>query len=318
MNERQLYYLILKHFSNEDVKVLCLLLRVDYDDVAGVNRKSKIRELVKQLHYDDRLNDLIMACLEIKPHLINIINYENYKLNNVGNRSFDLEVKFIGCLNVSLRFTVVVSLFLFVGFYSFFFLSDRSNTIESITKTWEAQTSATPSSVSTLPLITPEPSGELNPNFSPLFLFLMVFLIISFLSFLLLHFYHGRVAYEVETASLSIEGIDPEFKKGNVAIPGNVYQTLRGVLIENPYFESDAYLKSLFVHESIYQWHYNLPISNSKSTRVSNLTYFLLNVKNANGENGLLLFLEVLMESSPSNLRSSLKSLILDLREFLD
>jgi hypothetical protein len=51
-------YLLNEYFNLEEVKELCFVLEVDYDNLGGENKKAKIRELIALLSRDRRLSDL--------------------------------------------------------------------------------------------------------------------------------------------------------------------------------------------------------------------------------------------------------------------
>ncbi|UCC52031.1 MAG: hypothetical protein JSV68_23490 [Anaerolineaceae bacterium] len=55
----ELYDLLLKHFSLDELRTLCFRLGVDFDSVEGNGKAGKARELVLFMKRQDRLLDLV-------------------------------------------------------------------------------------------------------------------------------------------------------------------------------------------------------------------------------------------------------------------
>ncbi|HSH04558.1 MAG TPA: hypothetical protein VLL52_18755, partial [Anaerolineae bacterium] len=67
MDTIELRNILTQILSNEDLHNVCFDLRIDYDDILGGTRKSKIRALIAQMEYDGRLPDLLTVVGEHKP-----------------------------------------------------------------------------------------------------------------------------------------------------------------------------------------------------------------------------------------------------------
>ena len=65
-----IHQLLLTHFSEEELKTLCLGLGVDYDDLPTNGRMNKARELVTYLERRDRLDELRVAVRNVRPNAI--------------------------------------------------------------------------------------------------------------------------------------------------------------------------------------------------------------------------------------------------------
>ncbi len=65
-----IHQLLLAHFSEEELKTLCLGLGVDYDDLPTNGRMNKARELVTHLERRDRLEALRVAVVNARPNAI--------------------------------------------------------------------------------------------------------------------------------------------------------------------------------------------------------------------------------------------------------
>ncbi len=55
------------YFSNEDIATLCFKLGIEYDDLPGQGRKSKMRELVKHLDYRAQIPEFVEICRQERP-----------------------------------------------------------------------------------------------------------------------------------------------------------------------------------------------------------------------------------------------------------
>ncbi|MAT95994.1 MAG: hypothetical protein CL608_02405 [Anaerolineaceae bacterium] len=69
VDPRKLLRAIDESFNMEDLRDLCFNVQVDFDNLEGAVKKHKIRELI--LHFDQRrrINVLITAFLEVRPHI---------------------------------------------------------------------------------------------------------------------------------------------------------------------------------------------------------------------------------------------------------
>lgn len=56
-------------FDLDEMKDLCFQLGIDYDDVPGTRKTSKIRELILQVERSGRTVDLIAIVQEMRPHI---------------------------------------------------------------------------------------------------------------------------------------------------------------------------------------------------------------------------------------------------------
>ena len=52
-----LFDTLLNNFSLDEIKTLCFKFDINYDDISGDNRQSKVRELVIKLKYSHKLNE---------------------------------------------------------------------------------------------------------------------------------------------------------------------------------------------------------------------------------------------------------------------
>ncbi|MGD9100274.1 MAG: hypothetical protein PVF45_07315, partial [Anaerolineae bacterium] len=68
--EANLLYLINEHFDIEEFQTLCYDLDVDYDNLRGEGKISKIRELLKLMGRHGRLEELVDAVRRRRPHLV--------------------------------------------------------------------------------------------------------------------------------------------------------------------------------------------------------------------------------------------------------
>lgn len=65
-----IHQLLLAHFSEEELKTLCLGLGVDYDDLPANGRINKARELITHLERRDRLAELRVAVATARPNAV--------------------------------------------------------------------------------------------------------------------------------------------------------------------------------------------------------------------------------------------------------
>ncbi len=59
-----------RHFSQDEIKTLCFDLGVDYDDLAGISKDEKARELVVRLDRDGKLPQLLKRGKELRPKVV--------------------------------------------------------------------------------------------------------------------------------------------------------------------------------------------------------------------------------------------------------
>jgi len=69
MNLVKLLQYLDEYFDLEDLKTLCFKLGVDYDDLGGEGQIGKARELIRYLQKRGRLDALVMAIAQERPHL---------------------------------------------------------------------------------------------------------------------------------------------------------------------------------------------------------------------------------------------------------
>ncbi|HSH04701.1 MAG TPA: NB-ARC domain-containing protein, partial [Anaerolineae bacterium] len=72
MSLSDLLDLLNQRFSLEDVRTLCFILRIEYDNLGGEGKKNKLRELILTLRQEGRLVELIDAAEEEKPNIRNL------------------------------------------------------------------------------------------------------------------------------------------------------------------------------------------------------------------------------------------------------
>src|SRR5688572_27484357 len=65
----QLLQMISNHFDEEDVRTVCYMLAVEYDDLPGPAKKFKVRELIKYMIQRGRLEELVEICQKERPNL---------------------------------------------------------------------------------------------------------------------------------------------------------------------------------------------------------------------------------------------------------
>ncbi|HSH04867.1 MAG TPA: CHAT domain-containing protein [Anaerolineae bacterium] len=82
-------------------------------------------------------------------------------------------------------------------------------------------------------------------------------------------------------------------------IPGGIMRLLRGVLMKYPAFESNHSLRQVFDDSRIKMWQASLPEGRNVGERVDGVISFLHNRENSVGANGLMLFLDILVERVP-------------------
>ena len=65
----QLRHNLAEHFSDEELRVLCFDLRVDYHELPGEAKSVKVVELISYLERRDRLSELVRKCSELRPNV---------------------------------------------------------------------------------------------------------------------------------------------------------------------------------------------------------------------------------------------------------
>ena len=68
MDVAKLYVLICKLFSEDELKTLCFELGIEYDDLGGVGRAGKARELIQLCQRRDKLDSLLNAVQGARPN----------------------------------------------------------------------------------------------------------------------------------------------------------------------------------------------------------------------------------------------------------
>ena len=57
-------------FNVTELRDLFFQLDIDYDDVPGITRKDKVRELILYLNRRSKINDLVILCEQLRPNLL--------------------------------------------------------------------------------------------------------------------------------------------------------------------------------------------------------------------------------------------------------
>lgn len=65
-----LYQKMVRHFDISELQNLCFELNVDYENLNGLNKSDKCRELITYLQRRGRLDDLIEICLRQRPNVV--------------------------------------------------------------------------------------------------------------------------------------------------------------------------------------------------------------------------------------------------------
>jgi hypothetical protein len=65
----QMRNLMLRHFDENELEDLCFDLRVDYEQLAGDEKRKKTRSLINKMERENRLPELIDLCTQIRPHV---------------------------------------------------------------------------------------------------------------------------------------------------------------------------------------------------------------------------------------------------------
>ncbi|MCA9994773.1 MAG: HEAT repeat domain-containing protein, partial [Anaerolineales bacterium] len=69
VNLEQLYRVIARVFSTEDIKTLCFDLAIDYEALEGIGKSGKVAELVKYCERQSRISQLVNKCMEFRPDI---------------------------------------------------------------------------------------------------------------------------------------------------------------------------------------------------------------------------------------------------------
>lgn len=90
-NQKKLHRLLTSRFNENELRTLCLYLKVDYEDLAGEGKTDKARELVAFLNRHDRLNDLFSEGSNLRPDIgwQNILESDLSKETHADN-TFDV------------------------------------------------------------------------------------------------------------------------------------------------------------------------------------------------------------------------------------
>ncbi len=67
VNPRELRNLLTTRFGLDELRNLCLDLRIDYDNLPGTAKSNKVRELIRHCERRERLDELIQACARQQP-----------------------------------------------------------------------------------------------------------------------------------------------------------------------------------------------------------------------------------------------------------
>ncbi|MEI2609108.1 MAG: cytochrome D1 domain-containing protein [Candidatus Promineifilaceae bacterium] len=68
INRDRLRQVISDTFNSEELRTLCFSLAIEYDDLPGEGRASKIRELIALCERDNRLRELVAQCQALRPN----------------------------------------------------------------------------------------------------------------------------------------------------------------------------------------------------------------------------------------------------------
>ncbi|MBK8903663.1 MAG: tetratricopeptide repeat protein [Anaerolineaceae bacterium] len=93
IDRSQLLHLLSQHFNQEELKTLCFELNVDFDNLGGDSKESKVRELVAWCERTNRITELITTCKNKRP-LIDwnsfLQNLEDVRPPFMGLRHFEV------------------------------------------------------------------------------------------------------------------------------------------------------------------------------------------------------------------------------------
>ena len=57
------------HFSLEEIKTICFLLNIDYEELGGEGKTGKARELILHVERNSQLVGLVLAAQALRPNL---------------------------------------------------------------------------------------------------------------------------------------------------------------------------------------------------------------------------------------------------------
>ncbi|MBK8905730.1 MAG: hypothetical protein IPM53_31395 [Anaerolineaceae bacterium] len=66
----ELRRLIIKHFSDSDLRDICFDLRLDYESLPGTSKSEKVRELLLFLDRSNTVERLVNVCRELRSSII--------------------------------------------------------------------------------------------------------------------------------------------------------------------------------------------------------------------------------------------------------
>ena len=78
MDRDTLYHKLNKSFNSEELRTICFFLEVDYDNLNGNEKSSKIRELILLCERSGSLKELLTKCQEQRPNEIWVILEDNH------------------------------------------------------------------------------------------------------------------------------------------------------------------------------------------------------------------------------------------------
>jgi len=101
-------------------------------------------------------------------------------------------------------------------------------------------------------------------------------------------------------------------------IPAELSLLLKNALLQCAEFADDQALQAVFAHAMLLPWRYSVPLSNTLRSRVDAVIAQLADQKHVNGQNALVIFLQVLAENydEADQLHKDLLNLAIRLAEF--
>ncbi len=67
-DRRRLLRLVVRYFNADELRDLCLELEVDFDNLPGVRKANKSRELLSYLKRDNRIEEFVATCSRLRPN----------------------------------------------------------------------------------------------------------------------------------------------------------------------------------------------------------------------------------------------------------
>ncbi len=67
--KQNLHKALTSHLNEDEFRDICFQINIDFDDLGGVGKSSKIRELILFLERRNRLSDLVEAVSSIRPDI---------------------------------------------------------------------------------------------------------------------------------------------------------------------------------------------------------------------------------------------------------